>query len=326
MDFVILQQTSSKMTTFKRILVLFVLLIVAAYGYISWTLSNQILFPNSSMELTKSRIKNNWGKDFNAIMDSLPTPKDFAVTSFDGIQIKGKYFQKSDITNCAIILAHGWTDTWAGSLKYVSVLEDCQCDLVFYDHRAHGDSEGTYATGSINESKDLLALTEWVQKEKNLTAKQIGWLGASWGAAAVLTAGADSKNVAFIIADAPFQDWYSAIFERANRDYGTIASILSAGVMGVVNWRAGVDYTQASIVEAASKIEEPVLLIHSQADSETNSQQSVNISKKLKPNNFTFHHLDWGNDHTRDVLFNTEEYKGLVNEFLKGVEGDFLRE
>lgn len=309
------------------ILAVLLLIIAAAYGYISWTLSDRILFPNSSMELTKHRIQHEWGKDYDEIMATVPEPTDFAVTSFDGISIKGKYFKNtdSDTTHCVIILAHGWTDTWAGSLKYVPVLEDCKCDFVLYDQRAHGASEGDFPTGGIKESKDLLALTDWVEKEKNVSPKQIGWLGASWGGAAVLTAGGDPKNVAFIIADAPFQDWYSAIFERANRDYGMAASLLSVGVMGMVDWRAGVDYTKADIAKAASKIEEPVLLIHSQTDLQTNSQQSVNISKNIKSENFTFHHLDWGNDHTKDVLNHTERYKTLVNTFLESIEGDFLK-
>ncbi len=259
-------------------------------------------------------------------MDSLPTPSDFSVTSVDGVEIKGKYFQKSDTTQCAVILSHGWTDTWEGSLKYTSVLTDCRCDLVLYDHRAHGKSGGDYPTGGIKEAKDLLAITDWVEKEKQLTPQQIGWLGASWGGATVLSAGADSKNVAFIIADAPFQDWYSAIFERAIRDYGAGVNFVSVGVMSMVNWRAGVDYRNASALKAASKIEEPVLLIHSQADSETSSQQSVNISKQLNLSASVFHHLDWGSDHTRDVLFNKERYKALLNDFLGGIEGDFLKE
>ena len=313
------------MKLIKRLLFLLLILFIAGYAYLSWSFSNLILHPNSSMELTKSRITSNWGKSFDTIMDSLPSPSDFSVVSFDGIQIKGKYFQKADTTQCAVILAHGWTDTWAGSLKYVPVLEDCSCDLVFYDHRAHGESGGDFPTGGIKESKDLLAVTEWVQEKKGLSNQQIGWLGASWGAVAVLEAGADAKNVAFIIADAPFQDWYSAIFERAIRDYGFVVNVVSAGVMGMVNWRAGVDYREASALEAASKIEEPVLLIHSQTDRETNSQQSVNISKQLNPKNSTFHHLDWGGDHTRDVLFSTDRYKDLVNDFLKGVDERFLK-
>ena len=250
----------------------------------------------------------------------MPVPADFSIQTFDEVKLKGKYFTKNDTAKCAVILCHGWTSTWAGMLKYAPVLEDCPCDLVMYDHRTHGESGGDYPTGGIRESKDLLAVTKWVQKEKNYTEKQIGWLGASWGAATVLMAGANEKDVAFIIADAPFQDWYSAIFERAIRDYGSGIEWMSYGVMGMVNLRAGVDFENASALKVASKIEEPVLLIHSLMDSETASHQSENIAEKLN-NHSIFHLLKWGGDHTEDVRINKDRFKGLVNDFLDGLKG-----
>ena len=139
------------------------------------------------------------------MLEGLPEPAPFSFHSFDKTQIQGQYFQKSDTAACVIVLAHGWTSTWAGMLKYVPVLSDCACDLVLYDHRAHGESGGKYAIGGINEAKDLLVLTEWLKAEQGFRADQIGWLGASWGGATVLSAGADDEDVAFIIADAPFQ-------------------------------------------------------------------------------------------------------------------------
>ncbi len=278
------------------------------------------------MELTKSRIVSEWKRTYDEMVKLLPAPQEFTAISFDGTELQAKYYQRTDSTHCAIIFAHGWTDIWAGSLKYVPALEDCDCDFVLYDQRAHGASGGDYATGGIRESKDLLAVTEQVQKDKNLPDNRVAWMGSSWGGAAVLTAGADAKKVAFIIADAPFQNWHSAIFERAIRDYGGGIHLMSYGVMQMVNWRAGIDYTEASALKAASKVEEPVLLIHSETDLQTDSQQSVNISKQLQSPKSVFQHLDWGQDHTKDVLFNTEKYKALVNNFIGGVDSTFLKE
>lgn len=313
------------MKNIKRLLLSLPILLIAAYLFISWSLSNRILYPKSSIAQTKSRIANHWGTTYEAMLATLPEAEDFSVNSFDGTSIKGKYFQTSDSSKCAVIISHGWTGTWAGMLKYVPVLSDCQCDLAMYDHRSHGQSGDAYPTGGINEAKDLLAVTEWVEKNKGYAPRQIGWLGASWGGATVLSAGADPKNVGFIIADAPFQDWYSAIFERAIRDYGSAINLVTYGVMKAVNWRTGINYEDASVLKLADKIEEPVLLIHSQTDSQTDSRQSVNISRKLNPKTSTFYHLDWGGDHTEDVRINKERFQELVNEFLAGIEEDFLK-
>jgi len=306
----------------KRILLLVILIITIGYCFLCWNLSELILTTGSSIELTKSRIEQVWGSTLEEKLSTLPTPKDFSFESFDKTVIRGKHFVRSETPTCAIITAHGWSSTWAGMLKYVPVIDQCDCDLIMYDHRAHGESGGAYPTGGIKEGKDLVALTDWVEKELGLSAQQIGWVGASWGGAAVLNAGADKKRVAFIIADSPFQDWYSAIFERAIRDYGSWIKLVSSGVMQTVSWRADIDYKEASALLAASNIEEPVLLIHSQGDSETASTQSVNISKHLKHPLSVFHHTVWGGDHTKDVLINTNKFKKVVNDFLK--ENNFI--
>jgi dipeptidyl aminopeptidase/acylaminoacyl peptidase len=301
----------------KKFFIALIFLLLTGYLFLSYSLSNRILEPHSSLERTKGRIQSGWGTTFEAIMDSMPEPEVFTLEGVDGVPLKGRYFRMNDTANCAIIFAHGWSSTWAGMLKYVPPFEECGCDLVLYDHRSHGESGKAHPTAGIKEKEDLWRVTEWTQAKLSLSSQQIGWMGASWGAATALQAGASEKDVAFIVADAPYQDWYSAIFERALRDYGSGIHAFSFGVMSIVNWRAEVDYTQASPINLADQITEPVLLIHSRGDLQTNSQQSVNISKRLKAQTSIFHHLDWGNDHTKDVIANREGYTQLVQDFLK---------
>lgn len=304
------------MQALKRIFTVLIVLIVIGYFSISWILSNRVLLPNATHEKTVEKISIFWETTYEELMAPLPSPTDFSVTTFDKLELKGKYFTVSDSAQCAIIMAHGWGVTWANMLKYVSAISDCGCDIVMYDHRAHGESGGKYGTGGINEAKDLLAVTQWVQQQYNFSDDQIGWFGSSWGAAAALTAGAEEKYVAFIIADAPFQDWHSAVFERAVKDYGEGINFIAPGVMQMVNWRTGVDYRDASVLNIADQIEEPVLLIHSEKDQATGSIQSVNIAKKLNSSS-SFHHTQWGNKHVMDVVNNPKEFKELVNEFLR---------
>lgn len=305
------------MQLIKKVLIALFFCLLLAFLALNWHFSNLILTPDSSLALTSSRIEQKWGSTLEKMLAPLPTPTDFKIAGFEEVSITGKYFQQTgDSANCVVIFAHGWTSTWAGMLKYANIFNQCGCDLVLYNHRAHGTSGAAYPTAGIHEKEDLLLLTDWVQKEQGFDLSQIGWVGASWGAAAVLQAGAADKNVAFIMADAPFQDWYTAIFERAIRDYGQPIEYLASSVMTTVGWRAGVATETASPLLATPNIIEPVLLIHSQGDRETNSQQSVNIASYLNDQS-EFHHLDWGGDHTQDVLIHTERYTALVQQFLR---------
>lgn len=300
----------------KRVFTASIILIVLVYVGIAFTLSNRILLTNSSFDKTLDDIEKYWGTTYDEMIVLLPVPTDFNTLGADETVIKGKYFTLSDSATCVFVFAHGWARTWPNMLKYYPMVDECGCNIVMYDHRSHGESGGKYPTGGIKEAKDLLAVTAWVSDEKGYSWNQIAWLGSSWGATAALIAGADAKNPAFIVADSPFQDWYSAIFERAIKDYGAGINLIAPGVMSIVNVRAGIDYKEASALNKAKDITEPVLLIHSAGDPETSSQQSVNISKNLNASS-EFHHTQWGNKHVMDVINNTEDMKEILSDFIE---------
>lgn len=304
------------MKTIKRIGIILVILLVVGYLFLCWNLSALVLFPDSSFDKTKTTIEEEWGKTYPEMIALLPQGEPFEIASFDETVIKGRFF-KNDGSDCAIIMAHGWGETWHGMLKYVPAFENCNCDFVFYDHRVHGESGGKYATGGLKESKDLLAVTDWTKEKTGLPDDQIGWVGSSWGAATSIYAGVDERSMAFIIADAPYQDWYSAIFERAIKDYGDGIRIVSGGVMQVVNMRAGVNYKDASARDLISQVDEPILLMHSKDDTQTASFQSVNIAANMNQDNSEFYLLEFGNDHVKDVLNNTEDVQNIVSSFLR---------
>ncbi len=290
------------------------------YSGICWSFSDQILVPHTSSEKSLERLAND-GLDYEKIMKELPQPQDFEVYSIDSTLIKGWYFQQDSAAECAVVLSHGWTATRISMLRYYDLFDECDCDIVMYDHRAHGESSGIFATGGVLEREDLITVTNWLSNKTELPMSKIGWLGVSWGGATVLQAGSIEKNIGFIVADAPFQDWKSAITERALVDYGKWVDFFSPMVFTIVNWRTGIDYKNANSARLAADIEAPVLLIHSKDDSQTASTQSVNISKNLNKNS-VFHHLNWGSDHSKDITQNKERYALLVSEFLEKKVGN----
>lgn len=293
---------------------IFFIFCVLIYMGISWTFAEKIILPKTSPEKSFKRLAND-GLDHEKMMADLPQPQGFEIYSEDSTSIKGWYFKQDSTAECAVVLAHGWTATKISMLRYYHLFDECDCDIVMYDHRAHGESGGTYATGGILEKLDLIAVTNWLSNETKLPMSKIGWLGVSWGGATVLQAGSIQKDIGFIIADAPFQTWKTAITERALVDYGSWVNFFTPMVFTIVNWRTGIDHKDANSALLAAEIEAPVLLIHSKDDSQTASTQSVNIAKNLNKNS-RFHHLTWGSDHSKDITQNKERYTLLVSDFL----------
>jgi len=302
-----------------------VILVVILYFLFIYSLSNKILVTGSSHELTKQRFVEYWDSTIDDFLALVPEPESYTIKGYEGIDINLRYFDRNPDDPCVIIMSHGWSQDWAGMLKFAPALDSCSCDYVLYDMRAHGASGGDYPTGGIKEAEDLLKVTEWANQEKGFPKDKIGWVGSSWGAGASILAAADPSNVAFLIVDAPFKDWSTAIFERAELEYGSWIGLIAGQVMSLAGWRAGVYHEEASAAKNMAKVAEPVMLIHSQTDTETNSQQSVILSKKLMNDKSVFHHLDWGGDHSRDVYYNKEKYQVLVNDFLNSVDSSFVK-
>lgn len=301
----------------KYILLPLFIICFLAYAALTWKLSNIVLTTRpSNLELSKSRMVTNWNTTYDAIMEKFPAPKDFSITTKDGVHLKAWHLERPDTANCAAILVHGFTATKEGALKYANIYWDCGCDLFLYDQRGHGESDDAYPTGGIKESEDLIEVTQWVKQNTRFQAHQIAWVGSSWGAAAALQAGVSDEEVAFIVADSPFQDWYSAIFERAVRMYGDGVEWVGPSVMALVGFRAGIATEEASVLKAAPHVKIPVLLIHSKTDAQTASSQSVNIAEQLPKDYSVFHHTDWGSRHTLDVVARPNDYAELVRDFV----------
>ncbi len=307
----------------KRILTGLLLMGIILYVGISWYFSSIILNPNAGDPVKRSaRMAEIDGPNAEPVHEWVSIPDTFAIKTDDGKMLRGWYFY-ADSASCNVIMAHGHNSYRVEMIKYMYLFKECGCDIVMYDHRGHNVSDDAYATFGIREAEDLLAVTAWVEQEKGYDEQQIGWLGISWGGATVLQAGGDETEVAFIISDAPFQDWYAAVMERAIRDYGSWVKVFVPMIKIMIDSRAGVDFDDASALIQASHISEPVFLIHSRADSATASRQSVNIAKALNPETSVFHHTDWGNDHADDIRNNPEEYKLLVDQFLNSYVDKF---
>lgn len=290
--------------------------VLIAYLGLAYYFSSIIIYPPRRTNAEVSALmKIRADVDIDTFRQKLPPGEAFSVRVDDDLQIAGTYFAQDTAARCAFIIAHGYGGTRLNMAKYAYFLYDCGCDILLYDHRAHGASGGTYATGGVKEAEDLLKVTDWLKQKTGLPATQIAWMGESWGGATVLQAGADDQDVAFIIAESSFQDWESAVFERAERIYGSWISWMKPAVWAFVSWRSGVDASKASPLLSAKNIKEPVLLLHSQADAETASSQSVNIASALTAEH-RLYHLDWKASHGNNVFVRPDEYQELIFDFI----------
>jgi pimeloyl-ACP methyl ester carboxylesterase len=190
----------------------------------------------------------------------------------DGLTLKGWLFRTSEKRRGLVVWFHGISNNRASGLWLVDKLGPRGWDLLMYDARAHGDSEGTVCTYGVLERNDLSRALDAVKADKAIL------FGHSLGAAVALQAAAYDPRVTGVIAVSSFSDLRTAAHERAPF-FASESEISQAFAIAEQEGHFRVD--DASPVKAAAQIHVPVLVIHGAADRETKPEHSRAIFEAL---------------------------------------------
>ncbi|MCX8212010.1 MAG: alpha/beta fold hydrolase [Lewinella sp.] len=303
-----------------RKLLIFLAILLVIYLGITWFFSSLVLHtPDRDVALVVQMNKDRWNIDLDSLRKTLPPQEEISFKSpYDGIDLKGWLF-RPDSARCGVVMAHGYSMNRANMLKYAPVFDSCRCALLLYDHRGHGESAPeAYGSGGHHEATDLIAANNFLKETIGLPQERIGWFGESWGGATVLLAAAreDAPKPAWVISESSFADWESAIMERGLKDYGNGLKMLTPGAFTWASFRAGVDFDEVSPILAAAKIDVPVLLFHSSADTLTYPVQFDQLEAAFKPGTVTAYKLDWGAWHAHNIIWRRQEYTDMVLDFV----------
>jgi len=171
-----------------------------------------------------------------------------------------------------IVYLHGVADNRGSAAGWIDRLTARGYDVVAYDSRAHGDSEGDDCTYGFFEKQDLARVLDTVG------AGPIVLVGTSLGASVALQEAAIDPRVSAVVAAEAFSDLRTVSTERAPRLL-TPAVIRRAFVEAEREAHFQVD--AVSPVSAAGHITVPVLLIHGERDVDTPPAHSQRIFAAL---------------------------------------------
>lgn len=215
--------------------------------------------------------------------------KDLTITSFDGLTLKGAYYEfyKDAPTE---ILFHGYKGNSIRDLSGgVIRCRTLGHNALLVDHRACGRSEGRIITFGAKESRDCVAWAHYFAKEVNPDSKII-LTGISMGAATVLTAASMDlpEQVVGILADCGYTSTKEIVQKVMKEDMGLPPKLLYpfAKLSALVIGRFNPD--QTSPEQSMTKCRLPVLFFHGDADdfvpcymSERNYEACTSEHKRL---------------------------------------------
>ena len=213
------------------------------------------------------------------------TPKDFNVpykdvsfTTQDGIKISGWFIPSAKPTSKTIILLHGYPAD-KGDILASRLFLHKNYNLLFFDFRYFGESEGNYSTLGKNEVLDLLAAINYLRSQN---INEIGVWGISLGAAVALMTAPKAPEIKAIVAESSYAklDWIAyqyfniPLLRYPLAELGRLWDILFLRI----------DIKTVSPVDAAKKINIPVLLIHSKKDDVIPFQNGLALKEALNHN------------------------------------------
>ena len=289
-----------------RTLIGLVVLLVVAYGGVSWIFSSKLIAPQDRPlgKVDPSRY-------------GLPEPAQVLVPGADGIKLASWYFPNPRNEHCAVIMLHGFGGARAEVVGATPIFWNRGCDLLLYDSRGHGDSSPSLLTFGVHEREDLVLAIAWLSKRTRLPDRRIGLIGWSYGAAVSIQAAAQVPGIGFVIADSSYSSLADIARVQADKQFGAWARIFVPGALFVAGERAGFDPGKASPVAAIAHVQAPVLLIHSRQDGFTPVDQSEKIYAHSDRARTRIVIPSWPAPHAESYTKNPVAYTRIVDGFLQ---------
>jgi fermentation-respiration switch protein FrsA (DUF1100 family) len=309
--------SSMKRKVFGIAVLILVFLAAAYLLWRCWGFSTEVVaYKQETLEEAWERTEPFMGP-YDLDLYGLAQPEEFSLDVGDGIVLSGWLFENERNGHCGVILHHGRGGARIETTMYVPLFWDRGCDLLMFDMRHHGESTGEYSTYGYYEKGDTLKVLAWFAECTGLEVSQIGLMGVSFGAATVLQAAALEPDLAFVAAEAPFQDLPTLIGEQAEVRYGPLVrAILTPPVLLFAGRRADFDPAAVSPLLAAREIEVPVFLIHSLQDADIPPAHAEAIYANIPHERKVLYVTDWGAPHAQCMRTDPVTFKGYMDDFL----------
>jgi pimeloyl-ACP methyl ester carboxylesterase len=202
-----------------------------------------------------------------------PTTCEDETFAGDGIRLHGWRCAPEGPRRATIIYLHGIGDNRSGAAGVVERFGPRGFEVVAYDSRAHGESDGDRCTYGIRESSDLRRVVA------TMPDGPIVLIGGSLGAAVAIQTAAREPRITGVVAAEVFADLRSVATERGRSMALPFWTIRRAFVLA--QRRGGFAIDDASPVLAARHVDVPVLLLHGAADVETSPTHSRRVHDAL---------------------------------------------
>ncbi|XZL31113.1 alpha/beta hydrolase [Clostridium perfringens] len=147
---------------------------------------------------------------FDEALYNSASKEDITLKSFDGLNLTSTLIINENPTNKFIVLVHGVSICYVGSLKYFDIFYKNGFNVLIVNQRRHGKSEGKYSTYGFYEKYDV---NMWIEYLKSRFGNDIilGLHGESMGAGTVMETIPLNDSIKFVIEDCGYSNFHELI-------------------------------------------------------------------------------------------------------------------
>lgn len=243
--------------------------------------------------------------------------EDITIPSFDGTRLYG-WWMSADRPAPTVVVLHGVKKNRTDVLRAALVLRRAGLNVLMFDGRAHGDSEGRYVTYGFYERRDVESAIDWLVKEKKINRDRVGLAGESMGAAIALQVAAHNPWIRAVWADSPFASLRRVTEEFLRRVTGLPGAVLNPVLwttIQVANYRGSFDVRSVDPLALAAQIKCPVYLVHGTADQLIATAHSESIHAALGGEKEIW--FVEGARHARSIRHARNDYSERLTRFFK---------
>jgi dipeptidyl aminopeptidase/acylaminoacyl peptidase len=231
----------------------------------------------------------------------------------DNLRLAGWFLPAGEDAQGTIIVLHGYPANKSDSLDWSLFLRE-KFNLLLFDFRYFGSSEGKYTTIGWNEKKDLKAAVDYLFTRDDIEHDKIGVMGFSVGAAVGIMQGATDDRIKAIVADSS----YASLGQLEEKMFDKFGIMKKPMLWSLEQWakrRVGVLPDDVSVVQAMAQSKTPLLLIHGTADQEIPVEHSRQIFGVTKGSSELWE-IE-GADHGEAYIKQKTQYEAKVIRFFE---------
>lgn len=296
-----------------------VLLLLAFYGYVSYSMASGVT------KLDRTPLEGHPTEYGLPYEDVTFSPRG---NEWDDIVLRGWLIEAERLADSGdgltVILIHGLNRNRTGdnALELAKRLFDRGFNLLLFDIRGHGESEGERLSAGYFEKWDVLGAYDFLV-QRGASPGGIGLLGWSLGGATALLAAAEEPAIKAVVSDSSFADVHDLIAQetaRATVFPQWVVPVFVPGMKVISRVLYGIDVGAVVPEKAAGTLGYPILVIHGEADERVPVEQSVRIHASAPVGSELW--LSPDSEHADAVVDAPDEYVERVGSYFRGRLGE----